>query len=144
MLSSQAGRVEQFLEAPDVGVEELLRLESPIQGIARLATEELQIGEARLPRGSLVSAMIGAANRDPEVFEKPDTLDLSPSPNPHLAFGRGVHFCLGAALARLETRIALRVLFERFPRLQLVEREPAWRRSVLLRGLERLRLQPAR
>jgi pimeloyl-[acyl-carrier protein] synthase len=143
MLSSQTGRVEQFLEAPDACVEELLRLESPIQGIARVSTEEVEIGATRLPRGSLVSAMIGAANRDPEVFEKPDTLDLSRSPNPHLAFGRGVHFCLGAALARLEARIALRILFERFPRLELVEREPVWRRGALLRGLERLRLQPA-
>jgi pimeloyl-[acyl-carrier protein] synthase len=119
-------------------VEELLRFESPFQGVGRVTREPLELGGVRLPAGTLVSAMVGAANRDPEVFPEPDRLDVTRAPNPHLAFGHGIHFCLGAALARLEGRLALEGLAARFPELALAERRLGWRAGVSLRGLRRL------
>jgi cytochrome P450 len=80
---------------------------------------------------------IGAANRDPAVFPEPDRLDLARSPNPHVAFGLGTHFCPGAQLARIEARAAIPAFVARFPRLALAG-EPTWRRTMILRGVERL------
>jgi pimeloyl-[acyl-carrier protein] synthase len=120
-------------------VEELLRFTSPIQFIGRRALEHVEIGGRSIQKGQLVAAMVGAANRDPEVFADPEALDLARDPNPHIAFGRGIHFCLGAPLARLEGRIAIGELVKRFPNLRLAG-EPELRPTVVLRGLERLPL----
>lgn len=120
-------------------VEESLRFESPLQGVARVATRELEVAGERVPPGTVVSLMLGAANRDSEVFDRPERFDVGREPNPHLAFGFGTHFCLGAALARLEGRIALGAVLERFPWLAF-DAEPAWRPSFLLRGLSELRV----
>lgn len=83
--------------------------------------------------------MFGSANHDPAVFERPDDLDLGRDPNPHLTFGAGVHFCLGAPLARIELETSFATSLRRFPRMELVE-EPAWKPNYIIRGLEALRV----
>jgi cytochrome P450 len=85
-----------------------------------------------------VLAGLGAANRDPEVFAAPDRLDLRRTPNPHVAFGLGTHFCPGAQLSRIEARAAINALLRRYPRLHLGDRPPVHRTTAVLRGLERL------
>jgi pimeloyl-[acyl-carrier protein] synthase len=120
-------------------VEELLRWDSPVQLTARVALEAFQLGEHRIERGEMLIALLGAANRDPEQFEDADRLDLTRDPNPHLSFGRGIHFCLGAPLARLEAQVAIGALVARFPRLRLGGR-PRRSPTVTLRGLSHLPL----
>lgn len=118
-------------------VEEILRYASPIQASKpAYATEEISWGDAVIARGAMVMPLYGSANLDPEAFESPETFDITRDPNHHLGFGHGMHFCLGAQLARLETQIALRNLVERNPNLRLgVAREslefetmPGWHR----------------
>jgi cytochrome P450 len=120
-------------------VEEFLRYEGPFQRNRRIATEDVEIGEQKIGKGELVMQLLGAANRDPDQFEDPDRLDLSRQPNRHVAFGYGVHFCLGAALARLEAPVALRTLFRRLPGLELAVEPGAleWENTVF-RGLKAL------
>ena len=120
-------------------VEELLRWDSPVQLTARVATEDLDLGGHRVQRGESVLALLGAANRDPDQFADRDRLDITRTPNPHLSFGRGIHFCLGAPLARLEAQIAIAGLVARFPKLRLAG-EPERSPTVTLRGLTRLPL----
>jgi len=135
---------ERFQQEPELGesaVEELLRYTSPLEiASVRLLREELRIGSTIVPRGELILAVLGSANRDEAQFADPDKLDIAREPNRHVAFGQGAHFCLGAPLARLEGRIALTSLFQRLPDLRLaVPRESlCWRRSLVFRGLESL------
>jgi cytochrome P450 len=129
-------------EQPDLiqpAVEELLRWDSPVQLTARVALEELDLAGQRVGQGESVLALLGAANRDPDQFTEPDLLDITRAHNPHLAFGRGIHFCLGAPLARLEAQIAIAGLVTRFPGLRLAG-APERRPTVTLRGLTRLPL----
>ncbi|PCC67271.1 Cytochrome P450 [Nannocystis exedens] len=129
---------------PELGpsaVEELLRFTNPVQMPSpRFAREDITLYGRTIPRGARVTALIGSANRDEEAFPRADELDLQRTPNRHVAFGHGVHYCVGAPLARLEGRIALGALLERFPRLRLaVPREQLrWRKTSVLRGLEAL------
>ena len=118
-------------------VEELLRYESPIQLNNRLTTAALPIGDREIPPGTFVTLAIGAANRDPAVFEDPHRLDIARKPNNHLAFGQGAHACSGMNVARMEGRIALGALVQRFPRLELAG-EPERDRRVRFRGFRRL------
>ena len=120
------------------GVEELLRFDGPVQRTGRMTTAEVEIGDKRIPRDSVVVSVIGAANRDPKQFADPDRLDVSRKDNRHIAFGFGIHFCLGAPLARVEGQIALQSLLRRMPRLRLAGPEPEWRESSTLRGLKAL------
>src|SRR5215216_7723323 len=122
-------------------VEELLRYTSPVEiATERYARQDLEVCGTTVPRGELVLAVLGSANRDEQHFEDPDTLDLARDPNRHLAFGRGgVHHCLGAPLARMEGQIAISTLLKRFPTLHL-DVDPAslhWRRGLFLRGLQK-------
>jgi cytochrome P450 len=125
-------------------VEELLRYTSPVElATERYARKDTEIRDTRIPRGGLVLAVLGSANRDERHFEDPDVLDLARDPNRHLAFGRGgVHHCLGAPLARMEGQIALTALMRRFPgaRLAMAPEALRWRRGLFLRGLEKLPL----
>src|SRR5207237_5309925 len=120
-------------------IEEVLRYRSPVQWVFRGTTREVELGGHTIPRGALVLAMIGSANRDPGHFPDPERFDIARDPNPHIAFGHGIHFCLGAALSRLEARIALADLLERLPGLRLASAEP-WepRRGVHVHGPNRL------
>jgi cytochrome P450 len=117
------------------GVEELLRYDSPVQMTARLAREDLEIGGRRIEAGQLILVLLGAANRDPAQFGEPDRLDVSRAENRHLSFAYGPHFCLSAALARLEGQIAFSTLLRRWPRLELATETVSWRDNATLRGL---------
>ncbi|MCU4802717.1 cytochrome P450 [Halobacteria archaeon HArc-gm2] len=98
-------------------IEEVLRYRSPIQEIQRVTSEDVTLGETQIEAGEVVNVWVGAANRDPEVFDDPETFRPERTPNQHLAFGKGIHYCLGAPLARLEADIALDRLLTRFDRL---------------------------
>ncbi len=102
-------------------IEELLRHDTPLHIFTRWVLEDVTIGNYKLTKGTQISLILGAANRDSSIFDQPDQLDLTRDPNPHLSFGRGIHFCLGAPLARLELQIALPILLQRIPDLCLVE-----------------------
>jgi len=122
-------------------VEEFLRLESPVNtGTMRCTEEEVTIGGTTIPAGEVVLLGIGSANRDPDRFERPDELDLDRATRGSLAFGHGIHYCLGAVLGRIEGEIAFRVLLDRFPALALAVEpgELRWHNSILLRGLTSL------
>ena len=137
----QRDRLRQNPALAASAIEELLRYTSPLEiASARLVREEIAIASMIIPRGELVSAVLGSANHDESQFPDPETLDLTREPNRHLAFGQGAHFCLGASLARLEGQIAIQTLFRRFSDLRLAAapESPRWRRSLILRGLEHL------
>lgn len=120
-------------------IEELLRYDSPVQFTSRCLREDVRLGEFDLPRGTRVGLLVGSAHRDDQAFDEPDRLELGRSENPHVAFGAGIHFCLGAMLARTEAAIALRVLLARLPGLALAEGAvPAFRDMFTLRGLQSL------
>jgi cytochrome P450 len=123
-------------------IEELLRFDAPVQLTGRIPLEDLEFGGKTIRKGQQVVALVGAANRDPAQFEEPDRLDLGRVDVRHIAFGGGIHFCLGATLARTEGQIAIGSLIRRFPKLDLAG-EPDWRDTVTLRGLKRLPLAVA-
>lgn len=128
-------RLRQDPAQIESGVEELLRYDSPVQRVSRIANEDAIIGGRSIPKGSLVLTLLGAANRDPAHFSEPDRLDVTRRDNRHLAFGWGIHFCLGAPLARLEGQIAIGTLLRRLPRLALAAERVEWRQTATLRGL---------
>jgi Cytochrome P450 len=110
-------------------IEELLRFDTPLQMFERWVLEPFEIHGVEIPRGAELGLLFGSANRDPSVFERPDELDLTREPNPHLSFGAGIHFCLGAPLGRQELQVSFTTLMDRFPNLELVE-EPAGSRTT--------------
>jgi cytochrome P450 len=120
------------------GVEELLRFDGPVQRTGRMTMADVEIGGKHIPKGSVVVSVIGAANRDPAHFADPDRLDVARQENRHIAFGFGIHFCLGAPLARIEGQVAIGTLLRRMPALKLVSDTPEWRESSVLRGLKTL------
>jgi pimeloyl-[acyl-carrier protein] synthase len=119
-------------------VEELLRYDGPVQRTARIPSEDLVIAGQKIPAGDMVMPFIGAADRDPAQFPEPDRLDITRAENRHIAFGLGIHFCLGAPLARVEGQIAINTLVRRFPKLALATDTPLFRQSLTLRGLQSL------
>ena len=121
--------------AADVGrtVEEMLRFDAALQLFERTATEPVEVGGVVVEEGQKIAALLGAANRDPAVFDEPDEFRVDRDPNNHLAFGVGVHFCLGAPLARMELAESVTALFETFPDLELAG-EPESRGTFVLRG----------
>lgn len=121
-------------------VEELMRFDSPLQLFRRWVYEDVTIGGVPLKRGMEIALLFGAANHDPVVFAKPDALDLARTPNPHISFGGGVHYCLGAPLARLELGIGYTTLLTRFPNLQLIT-EPQFHAAYVIRGLTALHVR---
>jgi len=147
-LLEQPAERERFtrqLDLAESAIEELLRYTSPVEITPpRVTRVEVTIGSATIPPGEFVAAVLGSANRDESQFADPDVLDLARTPNRHVAFGQGSHFCLGASLARMEARIALTTLFRRFPGLRLAVPPESlrWRRMLPLRGLEELPLIP--
>ena len=121
-------------------VEELLRYDPPVQWVSRVAGSDFELGGAKLKRGDIVLAAVGAANRDPAVFADPDRLDIRRKDSKHLSFGVGIHFCLGAALARMEAEIAIGKLVARFPNLKLATKRIRWRKGITFRGVHALEL----
>ena len=124
-------------------VEELLRFDSPVQTDFRRVLEDCEVNGFPVRKRDNVVLLMGAANRDPAAFDDPDRLDVGRDQGPHLSFGRGIHHCLGAPLARLEGRIALEMLLERFATIGLATYRPRFRRAIVLRGLEALPLRCA-
>lgn len=122
-------------------VEEALRFDGPIQFVFRTATQDVDLAGARIPAGATVMPLIGSANRDDAQFEGADRLDVSRNTQGHLAFGVGIHFCLGASLARLEARVALEELLAHFVRFELTEPRLEYVDSFLVRGPKRLPLR---
>lgn len=119
-------------------VEELLRYDNPVQIVWRVAVENLEIGGKQIRQGQVVNLLIGAANRDPAQFPDPDRLDFSRPENRHAGFGFGIHFCLGAPLARLEGEIALNTVLRRLPHLRLETEALEWQESPTFRGVKAL------
>ena len=120
-------------------IEELLRFDTPAPIFERWVLEDIEVEGVRIPRGQEVALLFAAANRDPRVFPNPDRIVLDRDPNPYLSFGAGIHYCLGAPLAKLEFDILFRQMLERMPHLELVS-EPRWKPRFVLRGLEAIRV----
>ena len=134
-------QTSELREKPEIirsAVEELLRYESPVQFTARVLKEDIEVCGQPIRKGWTVLCMLGAANRDPKQFKEPDRLDLKRLNNQHLAFSAGLHFCIGAQLARLEGQIAILKLVQRFPRMKLTGPRPEWASTFGLRGLKSL------
>jgi hypothetical protein len=121
-------------------VEEMLRYDCPVQWTSRLTAHEMEVAGKRIPEAKIVLGCVGAANRDPKRFSNPDRFDIQRPDNKHLSFGTGIHFCLGAALARMEAQIALGALIERFPNMRLAGGKIQWLRGLTFRGVKELRL----
>lgn len=122
-------------------IEEFLRYDGPSNSIARVVAQDHELGGRTLRAGQRVFAMVNAANRDPRQFEQPHALDLGRTPNRHLTFGQGLHFCLGAPLARLEARVCIGTLVERFPQMRPGSAPVQWLDAMIMRGPERLPLR---
>jgi cytochrome P450 len=118
-------------------LEELMRFDPPLQLFERTATADVQIGGVTVGEGQKIAALLGAANHDPAVFTEPETLDVRRTDNPHIAFGAGVHFCIGAPLARVELQATFGALLDRTSVLELGG-EPVRRPEFVIRGLETL------
>jgi cytochrome P450 len=119
-------------------VEEFLRFDGPVQMTARTALEPVEIGGRTIEKGQQAVIVLAAANRDPAQFADPDSLDIARKENPHIAFSHGIHYCVGAPLARAEAQIVFETLLRRMPKLRLQTEELEWRETVTLRGLKAL------
>jgi len=142
-LRHNPSELERLRDDPDVGktaVEELLRYDTPVQMTVRTALEDAEIDGHLIEKGREAVLVVGGANRDTAVFDNPSKLDLARNPNPHLAFGGGAHFCIGAPLARLEGRIVLSSLVQRFPNFRIVRGGVTRRKSFTIRGLTKLEI----
>jgi len=132
---------ERFRTDPEVtrsGVEEMLRYVSPVQLTGRALTEDCEFGGVEFAAGDFAMLLLASGNRDPEQFEDPERFDVTRSPNNHLGFGFGIHHCLGAPLARMETQVALTSLVTRAPTLAMTVDDVAYKSNVVLRGMESL------
>jgi cytochrome P450 len=141
-LCDDAAARDEFAADPDglarTAIDEFLRYDSPVQFTARTAKVDVDLHGVTVEKGHPALVMLAGANRDPDAFVNPDRLDLRRSPNNHLAFSNGIHFCLGAMLARMEGQEAFPVLIKKFPKLQRVNDELIYRPNMTLRGLAEL------
>jgi len=135
----QLARLRDRMELLPSAIEEVLRYRSPLQWIMRTPRRDVEMHGQVIPAGKLVLVMVGSANHDPRQFADPERFDITRDPNPHIAFGHGIHFCLGAALTRLEARIALTDLLTRMPHFELASNDP-WepRKGLHVHGPSRL------
>ena len=134
-------QLRRLREDPGVigtAIEELLRFDGPVQRTARVPSADMTIGGREIGKGEMVMPFIGAADRDPSQFSDPERLDIGRTENRHIAFGWGIHFCLGAPLARVEGQIAINTLVRTLPKLALATDRPEYRQSLTLRGLKTL------
>jgi pimeloyl-[acyl-carrier protein] synthase len=135
----QLALVRDDPEVARPAIEELLRFDGPVHATARVPTEDIDVGGTTIPKGDRMIVALGAANRDPAEYPDPDRLDVTREDNRHLTFSHGIHFCLGASLARVEGQVAIPRLLQRFPDLQLAA-EPSYREHLVLRGLTELQV----
>ena len=134
-------QLQRFTETPTLAesaVEELLRYDGPVGSLARSILEDMEIGGNTIRKGQRLYCMLNAANRDPRQFDDPDGLNLGRANNRYIAFGYGIHFCVGAPLARMESRFALAAMMKRMTEIELGDNPPVWRDSLVLRGLSSL------
>jgi len=124
-------KVQKAPQLLPLAIEEALRYRSPIQWTFRSTRKDVEHSGKTIPKGKLLLAVMGSANRDPAQFRDPDRFDVARDPNPHIAFGHGLHFCIGAPLARMEARIALTDLIARLKNLRLASNEPWEPRKAL-------------
>jgi cytochrome P450 len=136
-LLANPGQVDALAADPAAAVEELLRFDSPVQIVARVVVDPVELAGVTVPEGSRVVAYLGAGNRDPQRFDDPETLRLDREGNAPLSFGGGIHYCLGAPLARMEAQVALPALLRRYPGLALAD-APTRRDSLTLKGFTTL------
>lgn len=136
----QLQKLRERSELIESTVEELLRFDSPVQWASRVVAEEIELSGVKLEPGAILLASIGAANHDPAQFANPEKLDITRSDNRHLSFGTGIHFCIGAALARMEAQIAILTLVQRLPNLRLVQRKVHWKKGMIFRAAQELHL----
>ena len=132
-------QMEALRQSPDLmssAIEELLRFDAPVQLDVRVALEDVEFDGREVKKGQGIMVLLGSANRDPEVFSEPDRLDLSRQEANHISFGRGIHHCLGASLARLEGRLTFEAIMERFGDLRMQTDRPVFRDNIILRGLD--------
>ncbi|HLF99288.1 MAG TPA: cytochrome P450 [Acidimicrobiia bacterium] len=133
-------RLRDDLDLAPLAVEELLRYDGPVHVTGRMATEDIEMDGFSVEKGQTVIALLAAANRDPAEFADPDGLDIGRTPNHHLTFSHGIHYCLGAALARVEGQVAIASLAKRFSRVEQITQDVRYRDHFVLRGLEELRI----
>jgi cytochrome P450 len=131
---------ERPFEVAATAVDEFLRFDAPLHLFERTATADVEIGGVLVREGQKIASLLGSANRDEAVFANPTDMDITRDPNPHIGFGAGIHFCIGAPLARMEMTTSLPALFERYPTLELAA-EPIRRPGFVLRGYESVRLR---
>jgi len=139
-LFKQPDQLQKMIDGPELinsAVEELLRITSTNAALYRIAFEDVEIGGKVIKKGDEIVAVLAAANRDPERFSDPDRIDITRKDGAHIAFGAGIHHCLGATMGRVEARIGYETLLRRFPGIKLAE-EPEWKSSFVFRGLKRL------
>lgn len=139
---SELARLRADRSLLPTAVEEVMRWDTPLQMFERWVLEDIEVHGVELPRGSEVALLFGSANRDPAVFEDPDRLDVGRADNPHISFGAGIHFCLGAPLARIELMESYGALLDRAAKLELRE-EPSWKPGYIIRGLRSLEVTAA-
>jgi cytochrome P450 len=136
---AELGRLREDRSLLPTAVEELMRWDTPLQMFERWVLEDIEVHGVRIPRGTEVALLFGSANRDETVFDDPDRLDVGRADNPHISFGAGIHFCLGAPLARIELIESFGALLDRAAKLEL-RREPEWKPGYVIRGLHSLEL----
>ncbi|MBW2271075.1 MAG: cytochrome P450 [Deltaproteobacteria bacterium] len=144
LLNLHRDQRDLLIREPDrmkTAVEEFLRFDPPVQGLARTTTQDVEMHGQKIPEGSKVLLLFASANRDERVFEDPDRFDITRQENPHLAFGHGSHFCMGSGLARLEVRTAFERLLARLPNFSLDEEQLVRVRSAPIRGAMRLPME---
>ncbi|MFG6193303.1 cytochrome P450 [Nonomuraea sp. JJY05] len=139
---SELARLREDRSLLPTAVEEVMRWDTPLQMFERWVLEDIEVHGVEIPRGSEVALLFGSANRDPAVFEDPDRLDVGRADNPHISFGAGIHFCLGAPLARIELMESYGALLDRAAKLELRE-EPSWKPGFIIRGLRALEVTAA-
>lgn len=137
-------RLRNNMELLPAAIEETLRYRSPVQAMFRFAKQDIEMSGTTIPEGSRIIAWIGSANRDPDKFAIPEQFDMNRNPNPHIAFGHGIHFCLGAPLARMEAKIALSLLLSRISQFERINDEPLeMARGFIVHGVKNLPLKIA-
>ena len=146
-LMRNPGELERLRQDPSLipsAVDEMLRYDSPVQATFRRALVDSELHGTLVRARETLVLVLAAGNRDPEAFEEPDRLDVGRNGHTHLSFSRGIHHCLGAALARLEARVAFEMLLDRYRRIELVDPRPRFRPNIVLRGLRSLALRCTR
>lgn len=137
----QLARLQERPELLPATIDEVLRYESPVQSLHRTVVRDVEVAGGRLPEGAHLMVLYGSANRDPEVFPNADMFDIERASQPHLAFGRGIHFCLGSNLARMEAREGFRTLLGLMEHYRPADEPVAWKRSPWQRSLHHLNLE---